>query len=192
MKKTSDTKLIYAENAKEWRAWLAKNHNKEKKIGLIKYKKHTGKPSLTHKESMDEAICFGWIDTTIKRLDEDRYIRHFARRSKNSRWSYATLGYAKRLIKEKKMTPAGLHFYKEGLKKPTHDFGLSKNPEVPESLRKELEKNKQAKKNFNNFTLSYKRTYLRWIERAKRPGTKDKRIKEVVKMAVANQKYLFS
>jgi len=85
-----------------------------------------------------------------------------------------------------------VEFYKEGLKKPTHDFGLSKNPEVPESLRKELEKNKQAKKNFNNFTLSYKRTYLRWIERAKRPGTKDKRIKEVVKMAVANQKYLFS
>src|SRR3989344_889744 len=130
----------------EFRKWLSKNHKKENKVAVIIHKRHTGKSAPSHREVMEEAICFGWIDTTIKRLDEDKFIRHFARRSKNSRWSYATLGYAKRLIKEKKMTPAGLHFYKEGLKKPTHDFGLSKNPEVPESLRKELEKNKQAKK----------------------------------------------
>ena len=76
---------------------------------------------------MEEAICFGWIDTTIKRLDEDTYLRHFSRRNKNSKWSDNTLGYAKQLIKEKKMTPIGLEFYKEGLKKPTHDHGIPKN-----------------------------------------------------------------
>ena len=109
-----DTKQLYAKNRTEWRSWLKKNHKKEKNIALVCYKKHTGKPSLTHRESMEEAICFGWIDTTIKRLDDEKYIRNFARRSKNSKWSRATLGYAKELIKKKKMSLEGIRFYKEG------------------------------------------------------------------------------
>ncbi|MEK6819504.1 MAG: hypothetical protein AABY10_06255, partial [Nanoarchaeota archaeon] len=141
-------KIFHAKSREEWRNWLEKNGDKEKKVALIKYKKHTGKPSLTHKESMEEAICFGWIDTTIKRLDEERYIRHFVKRNKNSRWSNATLSYARNLIKQKKMTPEGLKFYKEGLKKPVIDHGLPRNPETPKELIKELEKNNKAKENF--------------------------------------------
>ena len=177
-------KKIYFKDRKEWRAWLKKNHKKEKKIAIIKYKKHTGKPSLSHKESMEEAICFGWIDTTIKRLDEDRYLRRFAKRSDKSRWSENTLGYAKELIKQKKMAPEGVKYYLEGLKKPTHDFGIARNPEIPNALKIELEKNKKAKENFDKFATSYKKMYLRWIERAKRKETREKRIKEVVKRAI--------
>lgn len=183
----SEEEQIYFKNRKEWRAWLGKNHLKENKIALIKYKKHTGKPSLSHKEAMDEAICFGWIDTTIKRLDEDRYIRRFSRRNKNSRWSDNTLGYAKRLIKEKKMSPYGLEMYKLGLKRDVHDYGIAKNPEMPLDLLKELEKDKKALDNFHKFAPSYKRTYFRWIEKAKLPETRAKRIKEVVKKAKDNQ-----
>ncbi len=179
---------IYAKNKKEWRAWLKKNHKKEKKVAVINHKKHTGKPALTHRESMDEAICFGWIDTTIKRIDEDCYIRNFARRSKNSKWSNNTLSYAKKLVEEKRMTPQGLHFYQEGLKKPTHDAELAKNPKTPEDLRKELNKFPTAKANFAAFSLSYKRMYLRWIEQAKRPETRAKRINAVVQRALTNRK----
>ena len=179
---------FYAKNRKEWRKWLEKNHEKEKKIALLKYKKHTGKPSLSHKESMEEAICFGWIDTTIKRIDDERYVRNFSRRGKNSRWSNATLGYAKQLIKEKKMTPWGLHYYKEGLKKPVIDHGLPRNPETPEKLIQALAKDKKAQENFNKLAPSYRRSYIYWIERAKREETKIKRTQEVVARLHNNKK----
>ena len=68
-----------------FRRWLEKNHEKEAKVAVILHKKHTAKTSPTHRELVDEAICFGWIDTTVKRLDEDRYIRNFTKRTKNSR-----------------------------------------------------------------------------------------------------------
>jgi len=102
---------------KEFRSWLLKNHIKEKKVELIINKKHTKKASPSHKELLEEALCFGWIDTTIKRLDEDKFIRTFVKRNKNSKWSENTLSYAKKLIKEKRMTSSGLIFYKEGLRK---------------------------------------------------------------------------
>jgi uncharacterized protein YdeI (YjbR/CyaY-like superfamily) len=180
-------KRVYAKNRREWRAWLRKNHDKETKIHLIKYKKHTGKPSLSHKESMEEAICFGWIDTIVKRIDEETYLRGFVKRNENSRWSNATLSYAKRLIKEKRMAPAGLRMYKLGLKKPTIDFILPKNHRAIE-LEKELNKNKSAKLFFDNLAPSYKRNYIRWIERAKRPETKAKRISTVIAKCSQNKK----
>lgn len=170
--------LIQIFDKKEFRNWLDKNHDKETKIGLILHKKHTGKGSPSHKELMFEAICYGWIDTTIRGLDEDKFIRFFSRRNKNSSWSYNTLGYAKQLIKEKRMTPHGLKFYKEGLKKKPHDYGIPKNPDIPEELKKELEKNKNKKlKNlFEELAPSMKRAHYRWIIRAKQKETKTKRI----------------
>jgi uncharacterized protein YdeI (YjbR/CyaY-like superfamily) len=185
---SDSTKSYYARNREEWRAWLEQNHKIEKKVHLIKYKKHTGKPSLSHRESIQEAICFGWIDTTIKRIDDEKYRRTFVKRTKNSRWSNATLGYAKNLIKEGKMTPEGLKAYQEGLKKPVIDHGLSKNPEIPEDLKKELEKNDTAMYNFNNFAPSYKRQYIIWVVRAKRDKTRIARIEEVVKRSFENKK----
>jgi uncharacterized protein YdeI (YjbR/CyaY-like superfamily) len=116
--------------------WLMKNHDKEKKVSVILYKRHTGKPAPTHRELMEEAICFGWIDTTIKRLNKDTYIRRFARRNDKSKWSDNTLSYAKELIKNGKMTEHGLHFYRAGLQRPTHDAGIPKNPDMPDELKK--------------------------------------------------------
>jgi uncharacterized protein YdeI (YjbR/CyaY-like superfamily) len=106
-------------SGKDFRKWLRKNHDTEKKVFLIVNKKHTGKKFPSHRELVDEAICYGWIDTTIKRLDENRFIRTFCRRTKNSRWSDNTLSYGKQLIKDGKMTSHGLKFYLEGLRKST-------------------------------------------------------------------------
>ena len=183
------TKSIHPKSRKEWRQWLQKNHKKESKVFLIKYKKHTKKPTITHREAMDEAICFGWIDTTAKRLDDKRYGNHFVKRNESSRWSSNTLKYAERLIKEGRMSEAGLKMYKEGLKKPVIDHGLPRNPEAPKDLKEALEKDKKAKENFNNFAPSYKRVYIYWVERAKRKETRIKRIKETVKRAKENKKW---
>ncbi|MDP3987069.1 MAG: YdeI/OmpD-associated family protein [Nanoarchaeota archaeon] len=130
---------------------------------------------------MCEASCFGWIDTTVKRLDQERYIRFFCRRSKNSRWSYNTLGYARELMKTKQMSPVGIEFYKEGLRKIPHDYDVPKDPKPSKEFLRELNKNKKAKENFKIVSPSSRRTYLRWLFRAKRPETKLKRAKEIIK-----------
>ncbi len=176
----SDENLIEVFDKEDFRKWLDKNHDKYKEIGLVLHKKHTGKGSPSHKELMFEAICYGWIDTTIKSLDENRFIRYFSRRSKNSSWSYNTLSYAKQLIKEGRMKLSGMKFYKEGLKKKPLDFGIPKNPDMPEELEKELNKKLISKRNFEKLSPSVKRTYYRWIIRAKLPETRKKRIKLII------------
>ena len=176
-------KTITAFKRQDFRDWLIKNHHIEKKVSVISYKKHTGKSYASHRELMEEAICFGWIDTTIKRLDEDRYIRNFSKRSKNSTWSYNTLSYAKDLIKDKKMMPLGLKYYKEGLKKLPHDHGIQKNPSMPIELKKALSKNKKAKENFNLFPPSVKKMLYRLILRGKLKETSERRIKKIVENA---------
>ncbi len=183
--------MIHISTREEWRQWLEKNHKKEAKVFLVSYKKHTGKPSITHRESLEEAICFGWIDTTIKRLDDERYGRYFVRRTDSSRWSENTLKYAKELIREKRMAPEGLRRYKEGLKKPTHDHGIPKNPSPPPELERALAENKKAEENFKNLAPSYKKTYLRWLLGAKRAETREKRITRIVTLMEQNKKLEF-
>lgn len=168
--------FIEVYEAKDFRKWLNKNHIKENCVIVILHKKHTGKMKTNAAELMKEAICFGWIDTTAKRLDEDRYCIKYKKRTKNSTWSYNTLGYAKELLREGKMSDEGIKWYHEGLKKKPHDFGLEKNPEMPEDLKKELEKNKKLKEKFEKLAPSMKRVYYRWLLRAKMPETKKKRI----------------
>jgi uncharacterized protein YdeI (YjbR/CyaY-like superfamily) len=183
-------KLLKVYSLKDFRNWLLKNHNKENKIGLIIHRKHTGKNSPKPIELMKEAICFGWIDTTLKRLDEDKYIKNFSRRNKNSKWSKNTLSYGKFLIKEKRMTPSGLIFYKEGLKKLPYDKGLSKNPKIPFDLKKEIEKDKKIQSSFKKLAPSYKKMYFRWIIRAKKQDTRKKRIENVIAMIREGKKSL--
>ena len=184
-------KRIIALNKTDLRKWLINNQDKECKVSVVVFKKHTGKPSPSHKELMEEAICFGWIDTTINRLDKNRYIRNFSKRNKNSKWSDNTLGYAKNLIKQGKMTSVGLEFYKKGLEKPTHDAGISKNPNMPIGLKRALDKNKRAKYNFDKFPPSSKKMIYRWILRGKREATKIKRINLTLNRAKIGRRDIF-
>jgi len=163
----------------QWRDWLRKNHRKESKVKVIIHRKHTGKPSPSHREMMEEAICFGWIDTTLKRRDEDTYIRNFSKRTKNSRWSNNTLSYAQDMIKKRKMSKQGLKYYEEGLKKPVIDHGVPKNPDTPELMKKALEK-KDLYDKFMNLAPSTRRLYVIRFVRAVRPETKQKRINEII------------
>ena len=185
-----NTETFYAKSREAWRKWLEKNHISKSKVALVIYKKHTGKPSTNHKDSMHEAICFGWIDTTIKRLDYERYIINYVKRTDKSKWSKNTLSYGKQIIKEGRMFPLGLKRYKEGLSKPTHDHDIPINPETPEDLIKELNKkqNKTAKENFYKLAPSYRRVYLRWLFRAKLAETREKRIKTIIERMKENKK----
>lgn len=173
--------IITVYSANEFRRWLKKNHKKETKMSVIVHKRHTGKPAPTHREVIEEAICFGWIDTTIKRLDENTFMRNFSKRTVNSKWSDNTLSYAKRLLKEGRMSEEGLRFYKMGKAKPTHDHGIPKNPPMPAELATALSKNALAKKKFNAYPPSTKRTLFRWLLRGKLQETKKKRVAHIIK-----------
>lgn len=174
-------------SAKEFRAWLRKNHKKEDKLAVVVHKKHTGKAFPTHREMIEEAICYGWIDTTIKRLDEDTFLRHFSRRNGNSKWSDNTLSYAKRLLAEGKMSPEGMRFYEMGKAKPTHDHGIPKNPGMPIELKKALAKNPKAKKVVEAYPPSIKRGIFRTILRGKQAATREKTVQRIIASALAQK-----
>jgi len=158
---SDEIKTVNAFNRNDFRKWLQKNHKKEKRVGVILYKKHTGKTSPSHRELIEEAICFGWIDTIIKRIDEDTYMRNFTKRTQNSSWSDNTLSYAKDLVSRGMMMPEGMKYYKMGLEKPTHDHGIPKNPDIPDDLQKAILKDKKAMKTFSGVSPSKKRMFYR-------------------------------
>jgi uncharacterized protein YdeI (YjbR/CyaY-like superfamily) len=129
---------------------------------------------------MKEAICFGWIDTTTRRIDDEKYGTTYVKRNKNSKWSKNTLSYGKELLEKCRMSEFGIKMYKEGLAKKPHDHGIPKNPRVPKYLREELEKEPLANDNFKKIAPSYRRTLLRWLLKAKQEETKKKRLKSII------------
>jgi uncharacterized protein YdeI (YjbR/CyaY-like superfamily) len=177
---------ITAFKKEDFRKWLRKNHKKEHKAAVLLHKRHTGRPAPTHRELIEEAICYGWIDTTIKRVDENTFIRHFSKRTKNSTWSDNTLSYARDLIEKGRMQEQGMFFYNLGKNKKTHDHGIPKNPDQPIEIKRALEKNKKAEKIFDKLPPSTKKMLYRWFLSAKREVTKIKRIQQII-TAVLNK-----
>jgi uncharacterized protein YdeI (YjbR/CyaY-like superfamily) len=185
------TEKLYVTNRDDWRKWLKKNHKNKKEIWLIYYKKHTGKPSLPYDDAVEEALCFGWIDSTVKRLDDEKYAQKFTPRNTKSSWSELNIKRAWKMIKEKRMTHAGFLKCKDVLKsaeKKPKAKPLKKKIVIPSDLKKTLTKNKKALKNFENFAPSYKRLYIGWINDTKKQETKEKRISRVVEWSAQNQK----
>jgi len=185
---------IYFKSRSEWRAWLKKNHSKgtsvDREVWLIYYKKHTGKPSIPYNDAVEEALCFGWIDTTVKRIDDERYMQKFTPRNKNSIWSTLNKERAEKMIKEKKMTKAGLEKIKDAKKngKWAEAYTSRKQLPLPSDLKIALMKDKTAWTNFKSFASSYQNIYIGWIMNAKREATRKRRIKVVVQRAASNQK----
>ena len=99
---------LFCKTRDEWRKWLINNHLSEKEIWLIYYKKHTKKATVKYNEAVEEALCFGWIDSTIKRIDENTYMQKYTPRNAKSKWSLVNKNRIKKLIKENKMTDVGL------------------------------------------------------------------------------------
>jgi uncharacterized protein YdeI (YjbR/CyaY-like superfamily) len=182
---------LYVTDRDKWRTWLKRNHKTKKEIWLIYYKKHTGKPRIPYDDAVEEALCFGWIDSTVKRLDDEKYIQKFTPRNTKSTWSELNIKRARKMIKEKKMTTPGLEKFNNAIKKKinkTEAKPQKKEIVIPSDLKKALTKNKKALGNFNNFAPSYKRMYIGWINSAKKQETKEKRIARVVAWSAKNQK----
>lgn len=183
-------KQLYVSNREQWRDWLCAHHVGEDGVWLIFYKKKTNKPTIIYEDAVEEALCFGWIDSIIKKIDETKYARKFTPRKDKSRWSELNKKRAEKMIKARKMTDAGLAKIqtarKTGLWKK--DGGINIPLDVPPELAKALTKNKKAKENFDKLALSYRRQYIGWIAVAKREETKKQRIKESIALLVKGKK----
>jgi len=181
---------LQAKNRKEWREWLKENHAIEKEVWLVYYKKHTGKPSITYRGSVEEAICFGWIDGLKKRIDDEKYTHRFTRRKVKSKWSSLNIEIAKKMIKEKKMTQFGLTFFNERIEyeKKFINTRSSNDIKLPAELEQQVKNNEKAWHNFNKLAPSHKKQFVLWITSAKRDDTKKRRLKEAIIILAQNQK----
>ena len=191
------TETFYAKNRKEWRAWLEDNFDKKKEIWLIYYKKHTGKPNVSYDESVEEALCFGWIDGILKRIDDERYVRRLTPRRMKSIWSAPNIKRARKMIDEKLMTEHGLTKIPDEVMKAIKSGDIISSrtiipdemPIMPE-LERELGKNKKASKTWDSFTPYQRKQYIYWIIDAKREDTKVRRIGKLMKMLEEGKRQL--
>lgn len=168
--------------------WLEKNAAFEKKIWLIYYKKHTGKPSIPYDHAVEEALCFGWIDSTVRRIDEERYMQQFTPRNTKSNWSELNIRRVESMIKAGKMTEAGLAKFNlpQEAKRPT--IKKMEHIIIPEFISWKLQTNTTVWTNFCNLAPSHQRNYINWITSAKKQETREKRLKEAIAVLRKNQK----
>ncbi len=182
-------KSFHPKTRKQWRQWLGKNHTKSPGIWLIYNKKSTGKAKLIYNDAVEEALCFGWIDSTLRPLDDERFMQRFTPRKPKSGWSGLNKKRIEKMIAERLMTKAGLEKI-EAAKKDGSWASMDHIDaiQLPKDFEKALSKNKKAKINFEKFPPFAKKQFLYRINSAKTETTRKERITLCVKMAAANKK----
>ena len=186
MKKEFDQ--IYLETAADWRNWLAENGETKKGVWLVYFKKHTGKPRVAYNDAVEEALCFGWIDGKIKKVNEDYFIQRFTPRRPGSRWSKYNIERVQKLIREDQMKPEGLKAYQIVLDRPEllYENKTDGDPVIPDDLITALNNNAVAYNNFIAFPPSTRRIYIEWLNSARKAETRPGRIEKIVSNAVKN------
>jgi uncharacterized protein YdeI (YjbR/CyaY-like superfamily) len=175
--------------AAEWRAWLEEHQTSESEAWLIYYKAGTGYPSIAYEDSVEEALCFGWIDSLIQKVDEGRYARKFTPRTNTAKWSVSNKRRVAKLIREGRMTEAGLakigdlsDFREDLVDAAPRGLG------IPTEVEQGLKASAQAWENYSQLPPSQRRLYIGWITAAKRPETVQKRIAEAITLLEQGQR----
>lgn len=185
--KKDGVNTISAASSKEWRAWLDENHSVETSVWLIIYHKDSSIPSVYYDEAVDEALCFGWVDSKPNKRDEESYFQYFSKRNPKSNWSRLNKEKVAGLIETGKMAEAGLKMI--AIAKENGTWSALEDVEnlvIPDDLQKAFNEAPEAFENYKAFPPSSKRIILEWIFNAKRETTRKKRIKETIEMAAQN------
>lgn len=178
---------IQVESRAEWRAWLEANHTQPDGIWLVTFKKHMGDKYVSWDEIVEEALCFGWIDSLPRRLDEERTMLWLAPRKPGSGWSTVNKARIERLMAVGLMTPAGLEKIESARRDGTWEaLDTAGALEIPDDLNAAFNNYTLARQNFDTFPPSARRGILEWIGNAKRPETRAKRVEETAKLAQDN------
>ena len=170
---------------RQWRKWLEAHHDSVSEIWLIFHKRHTGVDSISYDDAVDEALCYGWIDSLVRRLDDARFARKFTPRKADSRWSTANRRRYAELASRGLLAASGL------TRAPTARSGDAPRPpidELPPYIDRALRSNRLAWNTFEHLAPSYRRAYIAWIDAAKREETKEKRLHEALGLLAAGHK----
>ena len=164
-----------------WRRWLARNHAQAPEVWLVFRKTHAGGPALAYDDSVEEALCFGWVDSLIRRLDESRYARKFTPRKPGSRWSKSNRARAEKMILDGLMTPAGLALVEDA--RFSGEWARADAPppaqRTPRELVEALEAHPGARASFKSLPPSLRKRYVAWVGAAKRADTRVRRATEL-------------
>ncbi len=181
------TNSIHPKTRSEWRRWLKENHTRAEGVWLISYKKGTGRPRLEYDEAVEEALCFGWIDSKPGRLDEERSMLWFAPRKPRTGWSRINKERVEKLIRAGLMTTAGLAKIQTAQEDGSWSaLDAVEALQIPPDLARALAANPTAQSYFDAFPRSVKRAILEWISNAKKAETRARRIEETVRLAAQN------
>ncbi|TKC08823.1 YdeI/OmpD-associated family protein [Pedobacter frigoris] len=184
-----ETETFCPANRQEWRQWLEENHRLKQSVWLVQYKQKSSRPSLSWSDSVDEALCFGWIDSTRRTIDEDSFVQVFTKRKPNSNWSKINKAKITRLMEEGLMTKAGLESVE--VAKQNGSWTILDEVEelnIPEDLEKAFLDKPGSKEFFLSLSKSVKKIILQWVVLAKRQETREKRIAETVTCAAKKQR----
>ena len=180
---------LYFKNAQEWREWLHDNHHSSTGVYLIFYKVSSEAESMRWEEAVQVAICYGWIDSTVKRLDDERRRQMFTPRKDKSVWSKLNKTYIEKLIAEDLMHESGLRKIEIAKQNGSWEsLDHVENHIMPDDLKLAFEQNKTALDNYNKFSPSYRKSYLYWLNQAKREATRSARIAEIISLCEQNIK----
>ena len=178
-------KTLDVRSRERWRKWLLDHHDSASEVWLVFHKRHTGLSSIVYDDAVDEALCFGWIDSLIKRLDDDRYARKFTPRKPDSRWSTANRKRYARLKGSGRLMPAGLN------RAPTDRSGDAPRPSpstLQSYMRQALRRRPAAWNYFERLAPSHRRRYIAWIDSAKQQETRMRRLREAIVLLEAGRK----
>lgn len=178
---------VMAQDSAAWRKWLELNHNKVQSVWLIIYKKNSNTPSVTYNEAVDEALCFGWIDSLPNKKDDNSYYQFFSIRNPKSNWSKVNKLKVETLVASGRMTKAGMNAINLAKLNGTWDaLNEVETLTLPADMAQLLNNNPTAKIHWESFPKSVKRGILEWILNAKQPETRNKRIATTVALAAHN------
>lgn len=183
---TSELPQLEVRSRAEWRRWLERHHDSAPGVWFVFHKVHTGKARVRYDEAVEEALCFGWIDSVSHSLDDDRYLQKFTPRRPGSRWSASNLERVRRLTAAGLMTPAGLAQVAGAASRPA--LGPTVSSAVGDDVKQALAKSRKAAAEFESLPPGYVRNSMRWINSAKKPETRARRVAEFVSVTARGER----
>lgn len=184
-----DCKEYYFKNASEWRKWLHENHKIEKGVQLLLFKVNSPYESMRWEEAVQVALCYGWIDSTTRKIDEHSRKQYFCPRKKKSVWSKVNKNYIDQLLKNNLMHQSGLEKIAEAKENGSWaSLDAVEELIIPSDLLLAFHQNQRAFDNYNQFSPSYKKSYLYWLNQAKREETRKNRIAAILTLCEQNKK----
>ena len=180
---------LYFKNSQEWRDWLHENHHSSKGVYLIFYRVNSEFESMRWEEAVQVALCYGWIDSTVKKVDEERRKQAFGPRKDKSVWSKVNKTFVEKLIAENLMHQSGLNKIEIAKQNGSWEsLDAVENLEIPSDLKLAFDSNATAHDNYQKFSFHYRKSYLYWLNQAKREETRIIRIAEIIRLCEQNSK----